>query len=201
MAATICQETRTVYFPVPKNGSTSLRHLFFKIENGFDFLPFKINGKSQELFWLYGHNRPFARIRVPEGYVKLTVVRNPLARFISNYRSLAADWETHFHETPSLDGFISRINEFARHSPKARFHLAAQSVHLGGDLSYFDKVFRMENLPELADYLTQRSGVEIKLPWTNKSAELDNTASAASMEKIARIYRKDYDLLRPFYSA
>jgi Sulfotransferase family len=200
MATIICRKTRTAYFPVPKNGSTSLRHLFFKIENGFDFVPFKINGKPQDLFWLYRHNRPFARIGVPEGYAKMTVVRDPFARFISNYRWLAADWKAHFQETPSVDGFVARFEEFVKHSPKARFHLATQSVHLGGDLSYFDKVFRMENLPEVADYLAERGGVEMQLPWTNQSADLDDTASGASMDKIIRIYRRDYDLLGSFYS-
>jgi hypothetical protein len=40
----------------------------------------------------------------------------------------------------------------------------------------------------------------MQLPWTNQSADLDDTASGASMDKIIRIYRRDYDLLGSFYS-
>ncbi len=199
MATTICEKTRTVYFPVPKNGSTSLRHLFFRIENGFDFVPFKINGKSQDLFWLYRHNRPFARIEVPEGFAKIAVVRNPVARFMSNYRWLAADWKARFQEMPTIDGFIARFAEFVRLSPKARFHLATQSVHLGGDLSYFDRVFRMENMSEIEDYLTERGGMSIRLPWANKSTELDDAASGATIDRVIDIYRRDYALLGAYY--
>jgi hypothetical protein len=201
MATIICQKTRTVYFPVPKNGSTSLRHLFFEIENGFAFTPFKLNGRSQDLFWLYRHNRPFARIAVPEGYSKIAVVRDPFARFVSNYRWLAADWKSRFQEAPSIDRFIARFGEFVKHSPKARFHLATQSVHLGGDLSYFDRIFRMERLSEVADFLAERGGMELRLPWTNRSPDLDDAVSDASLEDIRRLYRRDYELLGSIYGA
>jgi hypothetical protein len=201
MATTICQKTRTVYFPVPKNGSTSLRHLFFRIDNGFEFKPFNINGVAQDLFWLYRHARPFARQAVPEGYSKIAVVRDPLDRFMSNYRYLADDWKALFNETPDVDGFIARFEEFVKRSVKGRFHLATQSVHLGGDLSYFDKVFRMEKLSEVAEYLAERSGMALQLPWTNRSDAPRETVSQASMDRIVSIYRKDYDLLRPYYSA
>lgn len=201
MATTVCEKTKTVYFPVPKNGSTSIRQLFFRIENGFEFVPFKLNGRTQDLFWLYRHNRPFARVAVPEGFAKITVVRDPLARFISNFRWLAADWQARFREAPTIERFIARFGEFVDQSPKTRFHLAPQSVHLGGDLSYFDRVFRMENLSEMTEFLAGRAGMEIHLPWMNRSAEFDDAVTGASLDRVASLYRKDYDLLKAYYTA
>jgi hypothetical protein len=200
MATIISHETRTVYFPVPKNGSSSLRRLFFELENGFEFRQFKLNGKPQDLFWLYRHNRPFARIAVPAGYVKFVIVRDPLSRFVSNYRWLAADWEKHFGEPPTLDRFLDRYREFVAHSPKARFHLATQAAHLGGDLAYFDRVFRMENLPEVAEFLSERCGVAVRLPWANKSDAPDAAPSRAMIGRIREIYERDYALLSAHYS-
>ena len=201
MAPVICQKARILYFAVPKNGSSTLRRLFFEIENGFDFRDFTINGQSVDLFWLYRHAQPFTRTTVPEGYSKIAVVRDPLSRFLSNYKWLVVDRNGDFGEMPDIDDFIARFETFVERSPKARFHLTPQSVFLGNDLSYFDKVFRMEALSELADYLSARSGTERRLPWENRTAEQENVLSGSSIEKLMKIYRVDYDFLKEFYGA
>ena len=65
MAPIICKRTRTVYFPAPKNASSSLRELFFELDNGFPFRKFEINGDLVDLFWLYRNHEGFKPQSIP----------------------------------------------------------------------------------------------------------------------------------------
>lgn len=201
MAPTICRKTRVAFYPVPKNASSMLRDVFFQLENGFPFRSFTINGRQLTLFWLYGHNHLFKPSETPEGYAKIAIVRDPVKRFISNYKFLVLNkHDTAIKEIPDVNTFVSRFEEFVG-LPMTGFHLLPQIRFLGPDLNYFDKVFRMEALSDVADYLSERLGTEIRLPVKNQGSDHEVSLSEASIEKLKRLYQADYQLLRAFYSA
>lgn len=200
MAPIICRKTRVVYFPAPKNGSSALRALFFELENGFPFRPFSINGKHRNLFWLYGHAEYFKQVPIPESFAKFTVVRHPIERFISCYKFFVLEKKLPgAQHTPELDEFVEDLETFSSSSSTLRFHLTAQLKFLGTELAYYDKVFKLESLDELSTYLSNRSGAQIKIPASNVSREHPIRLSTASIEKLRRIYKADFELLRPFY--
>ena len=202
MAPIICKRTRTVYFPAPKNASSSLRELFFELDNGFSFRKFEINGEPLDLFWLYRNQEGFKPQSIPKDYESIAVVRDPIKRFLSFFKWGIIDGNC------AVDGIIT-INQLVENferlqmSPKARFHLAPQTVFFGTDLSFFGRVFTVERLDELTSYLSERAGKAVALPRTNIGANTSGNPelSNSSVEKLQKIYRMDYELLKNFYCA
>lgn len=202
MAAILCRKTRVAYYAVPKNASTTLRGLFFRLENGRDFVPFFINGIFIDLFTLYRNNQAFERMAaVPDGFEKVTVVREPISRFKANYRWLVSGGNADLGETPEINDFVSRFEVLRSRSPKAIFHLLPQSYFLGNDLAYFNKVFRVEDLAEMICYLSDRSGLNLSMPWENRTKEAADDLSPESIAKLRDLYRVDYKLLGGLYGA
>jgi hypothetical protein len=199
MAAIVCKKTKVIYFPAPKNGSTSLRQLFFELENGFHFRKFTINGRSMDLFWLYRNQELFKAVSAPAGYERIAVVREPVSRFLSNYTWLVTDGNGNFPKKLEIDDFIDALEEVMEHSSKARYHLMPQRAFLGADLSYYDRVFRMEDMAELYRYLSERGGLKIELSWENRSSNNALALSRDSRKKLGEIYQGDYALLQKLY--
>jgi len=84
-------------------------------------------------------------------------------------------------------------------NPALRFHLSPQYKFLGRELGYYDKVFRLEELDELATYLSRRSGSQIDIPMTNTSGAHNICISTLSLDKLRKIYEVDFELLKAFY--
>lgn len=201
MAPVLCQKTRVVYYPAPKNASTTLRGLFFRIDNGREFVPFFLNGLYTDLFTLYRHNQPFAASAPPAGYEKVAVVRDPIARFMANYRWLVSARNTDIGEMPEINDFVSRFENLRARSAKAMFHLMPQTHFLGGDLGYYNKVFKIEDLGQMIAYLASRAGFDLSMPWENRTKVATDELSEKSIAKLHDVYRADYKLLAGLYEA
>jgi len=202
MAPIICKRTRTVYFPAPKNASSSLRELFFELDNGFSFRKFEINGEPLDLFWLYRNQEGFKPQSIPKGYESIAVVRDPIKRFLSFFKWGIIDGNCAVDGVLTIDQLVENFAQLQM-SPKARFHLAPQIVFFGTDLSFFGRVFTVERLDELTSYLSERAGKAVALPRTNIGANTSGNPelSNSSVEKLQKIYRMDYELLKNFYCA
>jgi hypothetical protein len=61
----------------------------------------------------------------------------------------------------------------------------------------------VERLDELTSYLSERAGKAVALPRTNIGANTSGNPelSNSSVEKLQKIYRMDYELLKNFYCA
>lgn len=202
MAPVICKTTRTVYYPAPKSASSTLREVFFEIENGYRFKRFLINGREISLFWLYDHGELFKPVEVPQGYEAFTVVRDPIDRFLSFYKWGVIDNKCNFERPVEINAFVAGFAGYMNHSPKVRFHLTPQFMFTGKDLSYYSRVFRIEDLAELGRYLSERAEKDISVGKVNISSKRASTSdlTAASRARLAEIYKDDYALLKDFYS-
>jgi hypothetical protein len=201
MAPIICRKSRVVYYPAPKNASTTLRGLFFLMENGREFVPFVINGTYIDLFGLYRHSQLFERTATPDGYERVAVVRDPIRRFKANYRWLVTAGNADFGEKPEINDFVSRFEVLRTRTPKSLFHLQPQSAFLGNDLGYFNRVFKVEELGDMIVYLNGRSGLDLALPWENRTRETSDELSPDSTAKLRDLYRVDYKLFGGLYEA
>lgn len=201
MAAIVCRTTRTVYYPAPKNASSTLREVFFETDNGFAFRPFEINGRRIDLFWLYRNQELFKPAAPPSGFESIAAVRDPIKRFVSFYKWAVVDNNCSFERVVEINEFVTDFETYLEHSPKVRFHLAPQVAFVGNDLQFFDRVFQVEKMHELEEYLSIRAGVPVRLPVTNPSASAvtPSTLTDASVRRLRGLYDEDYRLLAPLY--
>lgn len=201
MAPIICRPTRTVYYPAPKSASSTLREVFFEIENGFPFRKFTISGREINLFWLYGHGEMFAPVEVPQDHEVFTVVRDPVERFVSFYKWGVIANHCGYDTPVDINAFVADFAAHMNRTPKIRFHLSPQFLFIGKDLSYYHRVFRMEEMAELGRYLSVRSGTEITVGKANTTERQKATSELTeqSRARLVDIYREDYALLRDYY--
>ena len=201
MAPVRCKTTRTIYYPAPKNASTTLRTVYFEIENGFPFRNFSINGQNVTLFSLFRHVERFKKVPIPTDYEVLTVVRDPIQRFLSFYKWAVIDNNGEFTQTIEINDFVADFETLLTHSGKVRWHLLPQWVFTGKDLSFYHHIFRAERMDVLQSYLSERANRHIALPHVNSSSgPKENTLTPKSRAKLRDIYREDYALLRDFYT-
>lgn len=140
-----------------------------------------------------------------KNYFKFTVVRDPLKRFISAYKNkikvrnrdtlqrIRMD-ESDEEKTQDINVFLSYINE---RSAQRDGHLQTQKSLLP-KIKYLDFVGNIENMGEVEQALSEKTGKKISFPVINKSA--DYSPAIFDMEKFYYLYRKDYKMLKNFYT-
>lgn len=202
MAPLICKTTSTIYYPAPKSGSSTLREVFFEIENGYRFKQFLINGREMNLFWLYGHGDLFKPIDVPQGYEVFTVIRDPIDRFLSFYKWGVLNNNCGFDSLVEINTFVANFKTYLKNSSKVSFHLSPQVLFIGSDLRFYHRIFPIEKLAELGNYLSERAGKEIQVGKANSSSRSvgAHDLTSESRKRLAEIYKEDYALLKDYYS-
>lgn len=82
----LLENHRLLVTTAPKVACTSIKAALFEVENGFDFRPFHVNGKLRHIHdpAIYPA-RAFAGLPATTGCLRLTVVGDPLRRFLSAY--------------------------------------------------------------------------------------------------------------------
>lgn len=212
MGFAICAKARVVYHPAPKNAGTSMREYLFHIENGRPYLPMILNGKKVELFMLYGVPEAFRPCTQLSGFERFAIIRDPISRFISAYANRILDprWHDRRHyqlceslgldPVPSLERFVEGIDDYRR-IPAVSHHTRAQCFFLGDDLSYYHRVFRIEELSDAISYLESRSGVQVPFPSLKSDGPKVSRADIGSAleSRIAAICEEDYRLLGMYY--
>jgi hypothetical protein len=197
MKVCLCPKLRIIYYPVPKNGGTSLRNLLFRLESGGDY------SDPGELFRVFGTSGPFEAVEYP-GMDRIAVIRDPVNRFLSAYRSRVVVYrEIHrkameeagipasIPEHPSLEDFLTHLDQYRRLIQIYR-HTNPQTHFLGEDPAYFHRLFRLEDTAALEEFLAVRAGVEVKLPRLRVSGPLEVPCPDEIHSEIRRIYSTDY---------
>lgn len=204
------------YFGVPKVASSSVKHMLYTLEHGRPFDKADHGGRHMHLVW------PDKITRMPqdtpglEGYRKIAIIRDPAKRVLSCYGNRIVDYgDLHkgrfartraallgLSMTPDLDTFILRLGRYRLQSGEVRHHTDPYSRFLGPDLSFFDRVYRIEEMDVLERDLEARAGqpvtrFEEKADGTKFS--LDDLGDAA-FEALLRYTRPDYELLKDHYS-
>ena len=209
-----CVKLKLQYFPVPKNAGTSVRDCLFEIENGWRYRPMLIDGRRVGLFELFGSPTAFQPAPDRPGYLRFTVVRDPLRRLLSAYANKVLDRpgvayadsasltpRSDLPKAPDIETFVAYLDEY-RLISRIRHHTNPQRYFLGDDLGHFHRVFRAEGLGELEHFLSERAGAPIRLPRLKaEGTKIDPaTLSPAARRKIAQHYAVDYALLGRYYA-
>ena len=222
-----CQKLHFLYVSVPKCACTSLKHWIYHIEFEREFKDYRLDDK-----YIHIHNcgelNEFQLSRLPEQTKDLkiiTIVRDPILRFISAYSNRVIHYKELGAEMPYQGNIASLglkfdpdINYFVRHLETYQdctdkwliyHHTRPISDFIGQDCNLYDRIYRMEEIKQIrSDILQYRlnDGVDqSKIPTISKlqtygpKLEL-NVLNSESFEKLLEYYATDYQLLKDYYS-
>ena len=194
---------RLAYLPVPKCACTSVSHLLYEITHGRRFD--KARGTIHGHYWSPdGAELDLGRYA---DHYKFTVVRDPIARFVSGYRNRILHHDDlrpllRGGDPPGINEFARRLEHYVARSRKVESHFLPQRRRLGDDLSVLDDVFPIEDLDRLVSTLSTRVGRPLALPHEQTGGprmtvdELDERSVAFLLD----FYAEDYRLLGEHYS-
>jgi len=209
-----CVKLKLQYFPVPKNAGSSVRDCLFEMDNGWRYRPMIIDGRWVGLFEFFGFPAAFQPAPDRPGYLRFTVVRDPLRRLLSAYANKVLDnpgvasadfaalgLRSDLPRAPDIETFVAYLDEY-RLISNIRHHTNPQRYFLGDDLGHYHRVFRAEDLGELERFLSERAGAPIKLARLKADGtKIDPaTLSPAARRKVAQHYAADYALLERYYA-
>ncbi len=202
-------EHKICYAPAPKNACTSLKEMFFYIENGFHFKNLKRNGKKYHIHKFYTTPK-FDSISedVRKSFWKVAVVRDPIKRAISAYSNRvvfhkelserylnASDIARGATPNPSLEEFLEKFALYRKVSKSVFHHTLPQVYFLGSDKNFYDRTFKVNELNNLRVELEVRVGKSLILPHSQSGGPKisEGDISAQARKKLLKFYEEDYD--------
>lgn len=202
----ILDEFKLAYFAVPKVACTSIKTMFFELENGFPFRDFRTNGRA---WWIHHFYRsiPFDEQnhdRVAD-YRRIAVVRHPLQRLLSCYsnrvlhhRELSRDKALRplrragLPYDPDLPTFVANLRGYMNAVETINHHAAPITDYLGKNHDYYARVYGMSDLDAFTADIQAIVGRSVVLP------RLQTGGPKIGVEALSDAERKT---LTDFYAA
>jgi len=212
----ILNQYKLFYAAVPKVGCTSLKGMFFKLENDRAFVPYTVNGQSKNV-----HNmgyRTMLRDTYPEWRIRdfhrVALVRDPIKRFLSAYsnrvlhhkelsQKLAGDKLTalNLQPDPELDLFVERFEDYLQTHPSILHHTRPMVDYLGADTGYFSKLYPLQDMDQFARDISERTGKELAVghEQTGGRKFKPSDLSEAHTRKLKDYYEADYRVFGDYF--
>lgn len=209
-------EKKLTYVSAPKVACTSLKHMFFEIENGFRFTPFHANGQMKHIHNTVYPGKVFENLphkRIAD-HTRLCVVRDPLKRFLSCYsnrvvhhgelgpkRIPQAFKDRGALPNPTLKQFIDRFEIYHEAAQTIRNHSRPFVNILGRDPGYFHGIYRIEEIEVFRGRVAEIVGGEpvLRRHQTGGPKLSPDDLTAAEVRKIRALYEEDYDIFGRFF--
>jgi hypothetical protein len=195
----------------PKVASTSLKRFFFEIENGHSFKPFEANGRKFHIHDFYRKNKILPKDQ--EKITRITVVRDPVKRFLSvfrnrvvHHRELSKEFflkhpQSELPVDPTLDTFIEHFEEYVSLSYSIKHHSNPLVEFIGREPALYSKIFNISELDDLENYVNRICGTSCKIPLLQRGGprvRID-MLSDEQIKKIRRIYGEDYEIWGKYF--
>ncbi len=210
-------EQKLLYIPMPKNACSSIKYALFEIEKGKTFDPDEFRKLGYRDIHDYYQKQPQAFRSVSDlesktSYTTFTVIRDPVKRLISCYRNRVVDLKD-LEKTriqlklkgltpdPDLNTFVRQLEEYRAANKVIEHHSRAQYKFLGGRLDYVDRVFPIEKIRVLTEFLQQYvEGLELPAKKADGTSYNLCDLSPEALEKAIQFYKEDYNLLKDYYT-
>ncbi len=202
-----------IYIPIPKNACTSIKHALYEIEHrqSFDYPKHKILGYRD--IHDYYHKQAFSFAAVSDllndtSFTKFAVIRDPVKRLISCYRNRVVDLKDlesgklgGLTGNPDINFFILNLKKYQKENKIIEHHSRPQHNFLGNTLKYLNHIFPIEHIKSLKNLLKsyQPGFVLPKSKFKGTTYQL-NDLSPEALDNAIFYYKKDYDLLKNYYS-
>lgn len=197
------------YYGVPKVCSTSLKTLFFRLQNGYEFRNLTINDRTVGIHQHYW-NKKFGRYRYKTRTRHVVaLVRDPVERLLSCYANrvvkkgmLSENRLTRRHKwlgarpDPDLDAFIDRLEVYSAVPGDIRHHTRSLVYYLGADAGHYSRLYDVSELDSFLELVRAQTGKTIEMPRENVSASRTSRSelTARQIRRIERFYRRDYEI-------
>jgi hypothetical protein len=205
-------EEQLIYIPIPKNACTSIKHALHEIEFGKRFNADLPEFSDYREHHDYYKKRPdaFTGLNVlqkQEQAFRFALVRDPVRRLLSCYRNRVidlGDLESSRSKLerlglplrPGLNTFVKNLADYRRVNNGIEHHSRPQARFLGGSLEYLDRVYRLEEMPELIAMLRQyKPDLEMRRRKTGGTNVTLADLSKEALQQVIDFYREDYELL------
>lgn len=212
----ILDDHKLFYAPVPKIACTSIKYMFFEFENGFEFQPFKINGKAMHIHKVgyKGTLREKFPVKRVEDYHRVCLVRDPIKRFLSAYSNRVIHHkelsrmkaganlrELDLEPNPNLELFIEKFEDYCKAHNSIFHHTRPMVDFLGTDPSYYAKVYPMEEINQFATDMSERLGKEMNLGRRQTGGPKLKVEDLTSeqVEKLKAFYAEDYKVFGDYF--
>ena len=197
-----------MFLSISKNACSSLKSLIYRIDYGEDFV-MKNNSGIHEFWGFQAKKDRIIDVRDKKelanypDYIKFVVYRDPVDRFVSVYHNKVIDspkphvfYVTHKLEGLSFEAFLDKSKDIL--DVKDPLHI---DEHMRPQSNYFkptdvDYIVRLEDLNA---FLKEKFNIE-RTPHENKVTAEKTIPTAAQVNHIKRLYRKDYAII-PNYRA
>lgn len=205
---------KLAYSPLPKAGCSTVKRMLAMIDPDVVIPP-------QEEWTTYTWHEFYPTLRYKpkrwkqvSGYFRFGVVRDPAKRLMSVYTNRVMQFRdltksprlrqpenAHLMTDPDPDFFFANLDEYARNASVIKHHVLPAELFLGPDLSDYDRIYRTEELGQLAEDLSEHAGKSIDIARENKSEmklALDDL-KPETIDAIRPRLEREYDYLSGFF--
>jgi len=198
------------YVSAPKVACSSLKTLFFDIENQAPFPEFTGNGRVWSVHDVY-NSRAFDALPHDEiaAYRRFTVVRDPIARLLSCYSNRVVFYGELSAEhlspqaiaegatpDPDLCQFVDRLRLYRLHSPSIYHHSEPLCAYLGRDPGYYEQVYGMDGLADFVALLEGivGRGLTLERLQTGGPKLTRDALTPGLLRRLEQFYEADYSI-------
>ncbi len=203
----ILNDHKLFYASIPKVACTSLKRMFFEIENGRPFEPIYANGKMWHVHYFYPdlfrQNYPEAELA---DFRRLTIVRDPVKRLLSAYSNRVVHHRAITQQAvnnagrfkrltphPELDEFVDRFEQYLA-VPDVMNHCRPMVDWLGTDTGYFHAIYDISRIDAFLEDVSNVVGRTVAAGrfQTGGPKLSPGDLSSRQVAKLERYYSKDY---------
>lgn len=200
---------KLAYMAVPKAACTSVKAMLAEIDPNVTLPP--PEERNDLTYHALYQTRRFRtdRFKRHKDAFRFTVVRDPIRRLISVYTNRVVGLRD-LHNSrklvrrgtlpldPDPDTFFQNLATYRRLSSVIRHHALPTWLFTGDDLGVYDRVFRTDQMAELAGILSERAGRAIPVERANSSGiRLDfEELAPKTRDMLVPILRKEYAFLK-----
>lgn len=213
----ISHKHRIVFFPMAKNCSTSIKHMFYHLETG---RPFR---QARAAYNLVGHVHAYYPTVTLEKwhpfydcYESMTIVRDPVSRFLSGYGNRilhAKALETRgnigdkikaagLSLEPDLDSFVDNLEKYLQISVYMKNHLSPQASIIGAIFPKIKHVLPISRAAEIPEFFRTHRNINVTFPHEQSVGPKfkPSDLSRSRLKKIVDFYKDDYALLHQHFA-
>jgi hypothetical protein len=208
---------RLCYVSAPKVACTSVKTAMFGLENDRPFEPFHANGILRHIHdpALYPA-RAFTDLRTDavRDYLRITLVRDPLRRFLScyanrvvHYRELSASalppgrLGPDLPPDPDLHTFIDLLDDYRAISPSIRLHTQPLHFFLGPQSGFYDCIFDISDIAAFDGVVARHCSRPFRSPHLQTGGpKLDpGDLTPDQTANLQQRYQQDWDIYGQYF--